>query len=365
VKHPINEILRTQVLVLSAKHGDSIIVKTFDGQENPFNIVIDGGTPGTFDEVLRKELKLIPIIDIIILTHIDYDHIGGLIKYVKHAHFDPEQVKRYWFNSKNIKFTYIGDNIHSGHAKSFEELLIDRGNIKDKWAEDIIVGCEVKMPIGVTIEIVSPSKEILDELYSKWPDLSDEYNKKLEDLSISAVKPSQILRGSLEDLAKADDTPDKTFLDDLFNSSSIAFVLRTFDMSVLFLGDAHPHFIEETLTSKGYSEDNKMKVDLVKISHHGSKNNTTNALLDLIECDKFVISTNGGNSSHTHPDRETIARIIHHPERIKSKYNKKRTIYLNYPLAIMEQKAGEFVNAADLQLGNWELIDNTLVFENE
>ena len=365
MKHPLNESLRTQVLVLPAKHGDSIIVKTFDSQANPLNIVIDGGTPGTFDEVLRREFKLIPIIDIMVLTHIDYDHIGGLIKFVKHAYFNPEQVKRYWFNSKNIKFTTVGDNIHSGHAKSFEELLIDRGNIKDKWTEDIIVGSDLKMPEGITVEVVSPSKEILDELYSKWPDLSDEYNQKLEDLSISAVKPSQILRGSLVDLSKEDDTPDKTIIEYIFNSSSIAFILRTFDMSILFLGDAHPYFIEQTLRAKEYSIGNKLKVDFVKVSHHGSKNNTTNALLDLIDCDKFVISTNGGNSTHTHPDRETLARIIHHPQRVQSKYIKKRTIYLNYPIANIEQKAGEFINEADLQQGNWELIENTGVLENE
>jgi beta-lactamase superfamily II metal-dependent hydrolase len=365
VKHPLNQNLTTQIRVLPAKHGDSIIVKTFDSQANPFNILIDGGTPGTFEEVLKKELKNIPLINIMILTHIDSDHIGGLIKFVKHAFFNPEQIEKYWFNSKNIKFTTVGENINSGQAKTFEELLIDKGSIKEKWAENIFVGSEPKMPDGITVEIVSPSKKILDELFEKWPDLSGEYNKKLEDLAISAIKSSQIERGTLENLAMADDTPNKTISQDIFNSSSIAFILRTFDLSGLFLGDAHPHFLEETLTSKGYSKDKKLTVDFVKISHHGSKNNTTNRLLDMIDCDKFIISTNGGNSSHTHPDRETIARIIHHPERAKSEYTKKRRIYLNYPIATIEGKSGEFIDEIDLKLGNWELIENTLVLKNE
>ncbi|WPO82667.1 MBL fold metallo-hydrolase [Chryseobacterium sp. JJR-5R] len=365
MKHPLDKNLRTQILVLPAKHGDSMIIKTFDNLANKFNIVIDGGPPGTFEEILKKELKSIKLINIIILTHIDSDHIGGLIKFVKHASFNPEQVERYWFNSKNIKFITIGENINSGQARTFEELLIDKGNIKEKWTENIFVGSEPKMPDGITIEIVSPSQNILDKLFKKWPDLSDKYNKKLEDIAISSTKLSQIERGTLEKLALADDTPNKSICQDIFNSSSIGFILRTFDTSVLFLGDAHPYFLEKTLASKGYSKDNKLIVDFVKISHHGSKNNTTNKLLDMIDCDKFVISTNGGNSFHTHPDRETIARIIHHPERVKSKYNKKRTIYLNYPIAIIELKAGKFIHNTDMEYGNWKVIENTRVLENE
>lgn len=364
MKHPLNESLRTQVLVLPANNGDSIIVKTFDSQARPFNIVIDGGTAGTFEQVLKKELRDLPLINLMILTHIDSDHIGGLIKFIKNPFFKPHQVVRYWFNSKNIKFTRTGDNISTGQAKTLEELLIERGNIKEKWAEDIIAGSTPDLPEGISIEIISPSQEILDELYSKWPDLSAIYNKKLEDLAISSLKPSQITRGSLKELAKADDTPQKDILQDIFNSSSIAFILNTFDLKILFLGDAHPHFLEQTLAKK-YSAFNKLKVDYVKISHHGSKNNTTNALLDMIECDNFVISTNGGSSGHTHPDRETIARIIHHPERILSEYSSRRKIYLNYPKKDIEMKAGRFLNNVDLEEGNWELIENTRILEND
>ncbi len=365
MKHPLNENLSTQVLILPANNGDSIIVKTFDSTGQQFNILIDGGTAATFEEVLRKELKKISLINLMILTHIDSDHIGGLIKFVNNALFDPDQVARYWFNSKNIKFTRTGENISTGQAKTLEQLLIEKGNIKDKWSEDIIVDTALPLPDGISIEIISPSKEILDELYEKWPDLSDEYNKKLEDIAISAVKQSQLERGILTELALADDSPGKSISADIFNSSSIAFIFRTFDISVLFLGDAHPHFIEQALAAKGYSKENKLPVDYVKVSHHGSKNNTTNKLLDMLDCDRFIISTNGGSSKDTHPDRETIARIIHHPERVSSGYKKRRKIYLNYTKASIASKAGEFVDDADMLVGNWEIIEKTCLLENE
>lgn len=365
MKHHLISELKTQILVLPAHHGDSIIIKTFDFNGNEFNILVDGGTAKTFEEVLKKELKKISLLNIVILTHIDSDHIGGLIKFVKNTLFDPKKIEKYWFNSKNIRFLNLGDNISSGQAKTFEELLIDKGDIKDKWADEIIIGNEPILPSGINIEIISPSKEILEKLYKKWPDLSEEYNKKLQDVAISTIASSQINRGLLVDLALVDDRPDKSIIDDIVNSSSIAFIFNTFDISVLFLSDAHPYLIQQALSSKGYSKENKLKIDFLKVSHHGSKNNTTNDLLDMIECDKFIISTNGGNSGHTHPDRETIARIIHHPERKKEGYQVKRKIYLNYSIENIQRKAGEFINDADLKTGNWEVIDNTQFFENE
>lgn len=357
---------KTQVLVLPAYHGDSIIVKTIDSNGNPFRMLIDGGTAKTFDDTLKKEVRKLELIDVLVLTHIDSDHIAGLIKLIKSPFFKPSQIGKYWFNSKNIKFLRNSENISLGQAKTFEELLIDKGELKEKWAEDVYIDVTPMLPSGISIEVLSPTNEILEELYKKWPDLSNEYNKKLENINIAAhVAPSQISRGSLANLAEQDDQPEKTIIEDLFNSSSIAFVLQTFDLSVLFLGDSHPELIKQAMMSKGYSVQKKLKVDIVKVSHHGSKNNTIKDVLDMIDCDRFVISTNGGSSDHTHPDRETIARIIYHPERVKSNFERHRKIYLNYPKAVIERKAGKFIDDQDLTGGNWELVESTNIFEHE
>ncbi|MGY4537412.1 beta-lactamase superfamily II metal-dependent hydrolase [Mucilaginibacter sp. UYNi724] len=357
---------KTQVLVLPAYHGDSIIVKTIDGDGKPFYMVIDGGTAKTYDDTLKLELRKLAFIDILVLTHIDSDHIAGLIKFIKDPFFKTSQIGKYWFNSKNIKFLRNSEKISFGQAKSFEELLIDKGEIKGKWSEDIYIGVTPALPPGIIIEVLSPTADVLKELYSKWPDLSDDYNKKLTDINIAnRIVPSQIGKGSLPDLAAKDDNPEKSVSQDLFNSSSIAFVLQTFDLSIFLLGDAHPEIIKQVMISNGYSVEKRLKVDLVKISHHGSKNNTINDVLDMIDCDRFIISTNGGNSTHAHPDRETIARIIYHPERVRRNFEKHRKIYLNYPKANIEVKAGKFIEDSDLITGNWELVESTNIFEHE
>jgi hypothetical protein len=69
--------------------------------------------------------------------------------------------------------------------------------------------------------------------------------------------------------------------------------------------------------------------DAIKVSHHGSALNTSPELLELIDSEKFLISTNG--KSFGHPDTETIARIVTR----KAAY--RRTLYFNYPLQIVSQ----------------------------
>lgn len=112
--------------------------------------------------------------------------------------------------------------------------------------------------------------------------------------------------------------------DAVHNGSSIAFILEIEDKKMMFLGDAHPSVIVDSLKQLRYSKDRKLKIDLMKVSHHGSKANTSDELLDMIECDKFIISTDG--SKHGLPNKETIARIVNKHEKCK--------IYFNYPKLI-------------------------------
>ena len=49
-------------------------------------------------------------------------------------------------------------------------------------------------------------------------------------------------------------------------------------------------------------------MDALKLSHHGSRQAHSKALLDLLDCPRYLVSTNG--YSHCHPDREAIARTI-------------------------------------------------------
>ena len=67
-----------------------------------------------------------------------------------------------------------------------------------------------------------------------------------------------------------------------------------------------------------------MRIDALKLPHHGSGNNLNIDLLKLLDCPRYLVSTDG--STFHHPDRQAIARVI--------KYGKNgetgSTLYFNY-----------------------------------
>ena len=92
----------TEFLVLPAYHGDCILIKTYDTSENEFVILVDGGTSQTYRYSLKKELEKIKRINILILTHIDSDHISGLIAFLKSSVLDTIIIDEIWLNHPDL-----------------------------------------------------------------------------------------------------------------------------------------------------------------------------------------------------------------------------------------------------------------------
>ena len=70
------------VKLLPAGYGDCILLSTDDAK--PVNILIDGGLAQTYDDYIKKEaahiLELHQKLNLVICTHIDNDHISGLVE---------------------------------------------------------------------------------------------------------------------------------------------------------------------------------------------------------------------------------------------------------------------------------------------
>ena len=56
------------------------------------------------------------------------------------------------------------------------------------------------------------------------------------------------------------------------------------NVKILLLADSHPSVIVASLRALYYSETQKLTVDYMKVSHHGSRYNTSPELLSLINC---------------------------------------------------------------------------------
>ena len=98
--------------------------------------------------------------------------------------------------------------------------------------------------------------------------------------------------------------------------------------SVLLAADAHaPVLVESIQQAAGQDADtqDKLKVDLFKVSHHGSQNNVSSELIQLLDCPRYLVSTNGDHFCH--PDRQAIARILKYGGTRPSLYFNYRTRY--------------------------------------
>lgn len=93
------------------------------------------------------------------------------------------------------------------------------------------------------------------------------------------------------------------------NRASIAFELSTKEgEKVLLLGDAHIKDILNGLDCFYPNQEHPIKYKIIKLSHHGSKNNFCPAFIQKVHADIFLVSTNGDFFGH--PDKEVIAQII-------------------------------------------------------
>jgi len=310
--------MRVVVRVLEANHGDCILV-SHQGTSDAVNILIDGGTSTTFkhgprlryDGALCKVLDELKnkgqYIDLVVVTHIDDDHIHGLIKAFEEPGYLSKLVKSIWFNSSRL----ITQHFCAPEIPENNILLADKSpqtSVRQgKELETLLyeVGCE-RAPLIMagqvhrvgpfTFTILSPAKNQLEQLLHKWP-------SEKESGATSAHKNDYQL--SLEEIWATDDFESDQ---SVYNGSSIAFILEVDNKKMLFLGDAHDQVVVESLRKLGFSENNKLHLDLVKVSHHGSQYNTSAEFLSLLQSSRYVISTNG--SKHGLPNKRTIARII-------------------------------------------------------
>lgn len=325
--------------VLQAAHGDSILIQgELDGHLR--NILIDGGPAetyqyGVFSGALQEVLLEIQDnnqrIDLLILTHVDDDHIDGLLSGFDNNELLAQLTDKVWFNSGKLIFEHFnrtpdasnlvyleGNNTIIGEERpssisqgvDFESLISGKGI----WHQELIIAGQTITEFGIKFTILSPTENKLEKLLTVWKrkvpeslNSSDkgDYHKKFNTLLV-------------DDKFKEDTSPS--------NGSSIAFIFEYNGKRLLMLGDAHNSVIVESLKNLGYSAENPIKINYVKLAHHGSKKNTSEALLNMIDCNNFIFSSN--TEIHRLPNKTTIARL--------AKVKPQARLLFNYPNIIKD-----------------------------
>ena len=306
--------------MLPAVEGDALWVEYGD-PAGPHRILIDCGYKSTYRAVMER-LRADPQLDfeLFVLTHIDRDHIAGAVPFVADGDVTPERVRQVWFNGRE----QIDDSLGAREAEYFTRNLERRGF---SWNTDFGGGPVVvpdtgpaeamHLSGGMRLTVLSPGRAQLENLFEEWESKLEDILKgrTLETLleeTPAALQPDVLGAPDVRQLsASAFETDDEPP-----NGSSIAFLAEYIDpfdgdreKAALFTGDCFSPILEQSLLKLlDERETDRLRLDAFKISHHGSKGNTSSDLLDLIRCRHFLFSTNGNR--HKHPDPECVARVI-------------------------------------------------------
>jgi beta-lactamase superfamily II metal-dependent hydrolase len=320
-----------QIKALVAGNGDSVLISYQLDNNRKINILVDGGNGKTnYKNHLKPVIESIvdagQKLDLIIITHIDQDHIKGIIYLTRdinknNTSIKQESICRYWFNSALSEKVYASASeqfdISANEMKELERFLHQQPD--ERWdIKDYIGFPLIKTILGATFTILSPDKIVLNQFTQAYTNtdistLLDDYEHSLESLyTTERVRVNQ----EMEELD-----------DKLENASSIGFLFEYQNVSLLYLGDSIPAIIDKSLESLLQKRNLKrLKVNVVKLSHHGSRKSLSFKFLELVECYKFLICANGKKAKL--PNKATFAKIIMHSARDRSQPIE---FYFNHP----------------------------------
>jgi len=316
--------------LIQAEFGDSMILN-FGSQEKPRYMLIDGGPERTYKRHLKEELQVIKAaggngLDLVILSHVDNDHIIGLLDMLSDLQEQRSNsvqgilsIAGLWHNSFSDTIEDNAGSIQSrlrmllanagsagGQVMSAAEMAlsgIGEGRqlrlsasalsipINPNFARDLISVDDAPNPISIdnlSLRIVGPTRDNLENLRREWIAWLDKHEDILseEEPFIAAMADRSIPNlSSIMILAEADG-----------------------GKKILFTGDGRGDHLLEGLQKAGLLADNdRLHVDVLKVPHHGSDRNVNKTFFKKITADKYVISANGKDGN---PDLSTLIWIV-------------------------------------------------------
>lgn len=239
------------ISMLDIGQGDAVLIQT-----GAKNILIDTGDDKYYEDgkkgkentqLLTKLQKLkIDHIDTLVMTHAHADHIGKADKVI--AQYG---VKELVYNGIHSTSKYFINALKAAKANGTQQVKVKAGDVLD-------------FGNGVSFEIVSPSQSLIDE----------------DTAAIKAKKKVDV------------------------NNESVVGRLTFGDFAMLFTGDAEGPVEKDMAASYG----KKLKCQVLKAGHHGSKTSSTAEFLKLVQPESVVMSL-GVNNQYGHPHEALLNRL--------------------------------------------------------
>ena len=239
------------ISMLDIGQGDAVLIQT-----GAKNILIDTGDDKYYEDgkkgkentQLLTELQKLKIdhIDTLVMTHAHADHIGKADKVI--AQYG---VKELVYNGIPSTSKYFINALKAAKANGTQQVKVKAGDVLD-------------FGNGVSFEIVSPSQSLIDE----------------DTAAIKAKKKVDV------------------------NNESVVGRLIFGNFAMLFTGDAEGPVEKDMVASYG----KKLKCQVLKAGHHGSKTSSTAEFLKLVQPESVVMSL-GVNNQYGHPHEALLNRL--------------------------------------------------------
>lgn len=315
-----------QLEVLRAKYGDCLILH-FGDSAAPRRILIDGGPSWTYGNSLEPRLRALQadpaqsiLIELLMVSHVDVDHIGGIIKLfhgLAQARADHEaplvDIAELWHNSfadiipertqtraepAGIELADLGAKLSDGLPEGAKLVLagIKEGRILRQLAQgdqvpinpgtaDGLVLTGTKRSLGgLELSVLGPGREEVEDLRREW------------DKKVQAILEAE----TAVETASAERELDGA----IANLSSIVVLAEAEDRRMLLTGDGRGDKILEAL---GLGDSGTIHVDLYKWPHHGSIRNIPEGFFRRVTAEHHVVSADG---RHGNPDLETFEQFF-------------------------------------------------------
>lgn len=363
----MDDKINIKIHTFQAYDGDCFLVTVYEPKKE-VNLLIDCGNSETYHNSIKPYLldmsKQRRKIDYLILSHIHSDHIGGAIPLLldNGSADDPKiieisnviyngflglnlelyekkdctaQEKRIYQGIISQGQAVLGKNITEKQIILNEELCISKlliqGNYNwNAWNKNelgvVVADSQMKIDIGNQsyIQFISPNREQLRRMNKKWElYVKRIYNRipNIDNLHIrnafeafqwiinnvdyenvqEMVSANVLTKEKIERMATSRYSYDYT--DE--NMESIAFVLVCGNKKMLFLSDANIEVCRKNLEQ--IYGNTPLKINLIKLPHHGSKRNISMRFLKQYYSDSYLISA---GETKLRPSMETIAMIL-------------------------------------------------------
>lgn len=314
-------------------HGDCAVI-TFTEKRSKKCIVVDGGWTKASAKALSDYLKAENVwnINLLVITHHDQDHIGGMLRFVKNqiALKDRNQkfvrIKEYWGpmpsqeRIPSYSPTVMVASAERNDAASWRQFITLSLRENNELFDHIdAMGIPIRHPsltarprnpfssvkidlLGPDIQI--PGDQIRHKAFATTTRISD---------GLPPIKTLDQLKEAISGNARAMAIEAKRHA----NNQSIVFRLRLAGGSskarawtFLFAGDAEQEAWGAMLDNKQVAK--KLPARVLKVSHHGSVNGVTLKGVRKVKPTYSIIST---GQKHGIPDEPTLVSL----QKVKSK----------------------------------------------